>query len=99
MKAGIEWSLAAENDLERIWDFLFEHDSEAAERLVRSFDASMRLLGDTPLMGRARPDIGPNIRAVPKSGHLLIYRYLEVERCVQIVRILHQRQDLTVLFE
>lgn len=61
----------AEQDLEEIWLFVAQDDPAAADRLLDVLGNTMVLLADNPLMGRARPDIAPELRYHPAGNHLL----------------------------
>ena len=99
MGTEIEWSVAAERDLEDIWDTLEAHDPSAALRIVRTLGESIDLLALTPLMGRARPEIGAELRSLVREGYVLLYRFMAENQRVEVVRIIHERRNLTAFFD
>ena len=93
-------SEAATADLEAIWLYVAEQGGvDAADRLIDAIIAGMRLLADHPGMGRARGDLAPGLRGFPTPDYLdyLIF-YRRVRGSIDIVRVLHGRQDLPRFF-
>jgi toxin ParE1/3/4 len=67
------------------------HGPEQEVRYVEAIDRALLLLGENPLLGRARDDLRPGLRGLPVEQHLIVY---EVRRgVVRVLRILHQRMD------
>lgn len=66
---------------------------QIAAELVRRIRARCLMLAEAPgEIGTARPELVEGIRSLPTSPYVLFFRYREDE--VQIVRILHERQDV-----
>ena len=64
-----------------------EQELRHAEALQRA----LALIGENPLLGRARDDLRPGLRTYPIEPHLIFY---EVRRnTVRVARIVHQRMD------
>jgi toxin ParE1/3/4 len=64
-----------------------------ASQVVVRIRTRCRLLQETPgEIGRARPELFPAVRSLPVPPHVIFFRYLDRE--VQVVRILHERQDV-----
>lgn len=64
-----------------------------AVQVVLRIREKCELVAETPgEIGRARPELREGIRSFPVPPHVLFFRYRESE--VQIIRILHERQDL-----
>jgi toxin ParE1/3/4 len=85
---------AAQADLSEIW----RHGAttwgvEQADRYVDGLFAIFDLLADLPELARDRTEFLPPVRIHSSGAHLVIYR-LEGQG-VQIIRILHARQNLT----
>jgi toxin ParE1/3/4 len=55
-------------------------------------DGCLRLV-DYPNLGRARPELGPDIRTLLVEQHLVLYSVTDDE--VLVLRVLHERRDLT----
>lgn len=82
----------AHEDLLEIWLFIARDDVAAADRVIESIEDRCRLLADHPELGQARPEIGPEARAVTVGNYLVLYR-LSKER-VEIVRVVHGARQL-----
>ncbi|TIL72762.1 MAG: type II toxin-antitoxin system RelE/ParE family toxin [Mesorhizobium sp.] len=79
-------------DLERIGDYIAEHNPDAAIRLVNILERRWDLLTLHPFSGAPREDIAPGIR------HLVVGEYLTLYRvgtdAVEILRVLHGRRSI-----
>ncbi|MGH6896777.1 MAG: type II toxin-antitoxin system RelE/ParE family toxin [Geminicoccaceae bacterium] len=60
-------------DLLEIWLFIARDSPRAADRLLERIEAQCRLLADSPLLGRARPEIAPDARVWAVGRHLILY--------------------------
>ena len=83
---------AAEQDLLSIWLHIANDDDGAADRLLDRIAQALRLLESNPQAGRARPELGENIRSFPIGRYLLFYVALEAG--VELVRVLHGTRDV-----
>ena len=86
---------AAEADLSDIW----HHGAaawgvEQADRYADGLFAVFDLLTEFPELSREREEFTPPVRIHPSGSHLVIYR-LEGQG-VEIIRILHSHQNLTI---
>lgn len=87
---------AAREDLLEIVDYIREDSPEAAQRVLRKLQDSMRRLARTPGMGHLREDLSDEpLRFWPVYSYLIIYR-LET-RPLQIVRVLRGTRDIKSL--
>jgi toxin ParE1/3/4 len=67
-------------------------DPEFGHRLISDLHRVMYLIAERPLMGRSRADLQNGLRGFPHGHHTIFWR-LHVNE-VEIVRVLHQRQDV-----
>lgn len=65
-----------------------EQEARYAEALYRA----LALLGENPLIGRARDDLLPDLRTYPVEQHILVY--IVRRNRARVVRIVHQRMNL-----
>lgn len=86
----------AEEDLVEIWLYIAEDNANAADRLLEEIDRSCGLLADNPLLGRARPDIAPELRYLPIGNYLVLYRTLP--HGIEVVRVVHGARRMEGLF-
>jgi toxin ParE1/3/4 len=83
----------AERDLEDIWEFIALDDPVAASSFVSDLLQLGARIAEMPRMGRARPELGEQIRAHPHGAYLIFYRPLD-EGGIEIWRILHGARDI-----
>jgi toxin ParE1/3/4 len=91
----VRYTRRAREDLLDIWVNIAPRDQAAADRVYDRIEESCQLLRDHPQLGRARPEIAKDARALVIEKWLAIYRL--VEGRVQIVRIVDGARDLTKL--
>jgi toxin ParE1/3/4 len=80
----------ADADVDEIWLHVARKNLKAANALTDRFTQTSQLLADTPLTGRARPELREGLRSFP-VGSYTIY-YIPIAAGVLIVRIMHGRQ-------
>jgi toxin ParE1/3/4 len=86
----------AERDLNGIWDFIAENSQTAATRFVNRIEEQCRLLVDNPIMGRPRPEFGPDVRSYTWSNYLIYYA--PVDDGLEIMRVVHGARNIQELF-
>jgi toxin ParE1/3/4 len=84
-------------DLAEIWAYIAKDSLAPADSFMDRFDREFRLLARNPKMGRARPELSPDLRSFP-VGHYVIF-YLPRTRGIEVVRVLHGSRDLESLFQ
>lgn len=82
----------AEADLLEIGNFIAADNPRAAAKLLRDIDKACALLGEGPMLGRARPEIATGARSWPVGRYLVLYRPLDSG--IEIVRIVHGARRL-----
>lgn len=95
--SGYLLTLAADADLEEIWQFVRENSGVArADGLEDELHTAMHRLGDAPGIGHLRADLADeSLRFWPVHRFLIVYR--PDTRPIQIVRILHGARDVQAL--
>ena len=92
-----ELSAAADQDIVDIYDYAEQaYGAEQAEAYVLKLEVFLDELVRSPEMGRGRDEIKPGLRSFPKEHHVIFYRILNDR--IRIVRVLHNRRDLTRIF-
>ncbi|XBH21575.1 type II toxin-antitoxin system RelE/ParE family toxin [Jonesiaceae bacterium BS-20] len=85
---------AAQRDLSAIWDFTEERwDRHQAEIYLREIQEAVERIASNPERGRPCSHIRHGYRRYSIGSHLIFY--VERERSIDIIRILHQRMDPT----
>lgn len=85
-------SRRAKEDLLEIWEYIAEHDGQAADNYIDHLRNRALELLLFPELGRMREEIYSGVRSLLSKNHLLFYRIQGDE--VQILRILHGSRDL-----
>ncbi len=91
----VRFSPSARRDLAEITAHLVDAAGRAiATEVVLRLRSKCDLLAETPgELGTARPELGAAIRSFPVSPHVLFFRY-PCDELVEVIRILHERQDV-----
>ncbi len=85
----------ARTDLREIGAYIAERNPHAAKRLVLKIRETFRILGETPGIGMARPELRPHIRTFPVAAYIIAYR--PAKRGIEILRVLHGARDWRAL--
>ena len=87
-------SPAADADLEEIATYIAQDNPTRARSYVLELRTKSQQLGDTPGMGRMRPDIREGIRVFPHGNYLIFYTVHD--DLVRIERFMHGARDIGV---
>ena len=91
--AGVSFTARALSDLDRLFDFLAEHDPGAADRAAHAIVDATRILRDHPLIGRpVRGDIRELVISSGRTGYVALYRLKSGNARVEILTLRHQRE-------
>jgi toxin ParE1/3/4 len=91
--SAVVFTRSAQTDLLEIWTFISEESFEAADRVLDVIEKETQTLSLQPLMGRARPELHPDIRCWPTSASYNLYYTVDKVR-LTVVRVLHQARDI-----
>jgi plasmid stabilization system protein ParE len=93
----IKWLPEALADIERLYAFLKEQNSDAAARAARTILEGAELLKASPRIGRAMPDdTGRRELFLPFAAGAYVLRYMpEDEDTAVILRVWHSRENRT----
>ncbi len=88
------WAPPALHDVQRLYRFLAEKNTDAAKRAVKSIREGVKVLAHQPAVGRPVEDMEPEFREwlidFGDSGYIALYRY-DGETAV-ILAVRHQRE-------
>jgi toxin ParE1/3/4 len=87
----------AEADLEAIADYIAQDSPAPALAFVRRIRERCRALADFPYRGEARHGLQEGIRSRLVGNYVIFYR--PVAGDIEVVRVLHGRQDVEAEFE
>ena len=91
--ARVEVTRRALADLERLFDFIAEHDPRRAREQLVSVRRALELLADHPLLGRdAEAGRRELVLSRGRHGYVAKYRWLPAEGVVLILAVRHQRE-------
>ena len=83
---------AAQSDIASIFNYTLANWGEKqAKNYLLIIKKALQTLREQPLKGKVRPELNPNIRSIIVEKHIVYYR--QQEKVLEIVRILHGRQD------
>ena len=78
---------------ERAFDFLAEHDPQAAVGVAHSIREAVETLSNHPLIGRTvAGELRELVISYGKTGYIALYRFLPAQDQVRIVAIRRQRE-------
>lgn len=86
------WRPQAKADAIAIWKWIAADSPRAATAVPDRFEAASLTLAENPGLGPRREEPSPGLRSFPVAAYLLFYR--PASYGVEIVRILHSRQDI-----
>jgi toxin ParE1/3/4 len=98
MSVQIRLGESAKQDLRDIWRGLAEYSGLAfADSTLANIESKFRLLAQFPSSGRMRAELFAGLRSYPAGDFAIFYRI--VETTVEVVRVLHGRRDIDVIFD
>jgi toxin ParE1/3/4 len=82
-------------DIEEIWLFTYENWSlEQADRYINLIFDEIEYLANNPNSGRDFNHVRKNYRYSKVKSHIIFYRYIDNQKNIEVIRILHQRMDI-----
>jgi|SRR5262249_523660 len=87
----------AEDDLQSIWEYIAQYNSESASKLIRELVSTFGMLRDSPHAGRAQPTLAKDLRSFVVRGYFIFYRPFDDR--IEILRVLHGSRDIETIFE
>ncbi|MBN2645471.1 MAG: type II toxin-antitoxin system RelE/ParE family toxin [Desulfuromonadaceae bacterium] len=86
----IFWEEESLNDREKIFEFLYDFNPDAAEKTDEIIEAKVQNLIEQPLMGVQRDGIRGRLLIIPDVS--MIISYFVDRSTIRILRVLHQKQ-------
>lgn len=87
----------AEADVDEIWSYIAQDNSEMADLFIRELADTFWLLAENPMAGRPRVDLAPELRFFPYRRYCIFY--YPTTAGVEISRVLHSARDLEPHFD
>lgn len=79
-------------DLIEIWSFIADDSEVEADTFLDRIEHTLMMLRDNPLAGRARPELGRELRSFAVGNYVMFYRPLADG--IDLVRALNGRKDI-----
>lgn len=96
--ARFDLAESAQRDLESIATYTEETWGRTQARAyIETLEARLSQLAERPQIGRPREDLAQGVRSFTHDQHVIYY--LPSETGITVVRILHQRQDISGQFD
>lgn len=90
----LDWLPAARDDIQRLFDFLVEKDSGAAERMVDEIEAGAASLLEHPRAGKRMDDESERREwFIPFGVGAYVLRYRLQEDRIVVIRVWHSRES------
>jgi toxin ParE1/3/4 len=64
---------------------------------LKKIESKLKMLAETPGMGRKRDELVPNLRSFPVGNYLIFYR--PVNQGIEVLRVMHGARDIPSIFE
>jgi len=84
-------------DLAEIWSYIAEDSVTNADRFAARIDKAFRLLARRPKIGRARPELYPDLRSFVVGKYVVFY--LPLTNGIDVIRVLHGARDIEIVFQ
>ena len=85
-------SRRAQRDLIGFRNWIEEDNPDRAVSYIEEIRANLGRLAERPLMGRGRPEMGPDYRSMPHGNYLIFYRLASYG--IDVLRVVHSSRDL-----
>ena len=93
----LQFSPAAEEDLEAIADYIAQDSPANAIRFVDALRVQCQRMVMAPLAHVARPELGEGLRSCAHGRYVIFFR--PAAAVVRIERILHSARDMSAQFD
>lgn len=91
--AQVVYTQNALANLQRVFSFLAEHDSNAAVDAATAIREAVETLADHPLIGRRiEGEIRELVISYGKTGYIALYRFLPEQNLIRLLAIRHQHE-------
>ena len=91
--ANVRWSEGAVDDLRAVGDYFERTSRQYARSVVARLYGAVDVLADHPRLGRVVPEVDlDHVREIVREGYRIVY--LESDDSVEVLAVLHGRQDL-----
>jgi plasmid stabilization system protein ParE len=83
-------------DLNDIWEFIADHNVDAADKVIDDIHDALRKLADLPHQGHQRPELASRpLRFLQVRDYLIVYA--PEEKPLWVVAVMHSRRSPRVM--
>ena len=93
----VDISAGAGEDLKDIWEYVSQHNENAANKLIKEIKNKFILLRDNPLVGREQNEYLIGLRSFVVKSYFIFY--LPLDNGIDVLRVLHSSRDIESIFE
>lgn len=87
------YAQSAQADLLDAWLFIAQDNPAAADHALDAIEHEADTLSLQPMMGRARSELGRDVRSWPTSTPYVLF-YLAGKQGITVLRVLHHARDV-----
>jgi toxin ParE1/3/4 len=85
---------SALDDLRNIAQYTEEHwGVDQRDQYLTALDNRFSWLAKNPKLGKDRSEIRSNFLSYPEGMHVIFYRELDINECIDIIGVLHRSMD------
>jgi toxin ParE1/3/4 len=84
-------------DLAEIWAYIAKDNAAHADAFAALIDNKFQALARQPGIGRARLELGKNLRSFIVGRYVIFY--LALSNGIEVVRVLHGARDIEAVFQ
>ncbi len=81
--------------MKEIWKYVAADNENAADKFLDHIEDVLELLGNSPLLGRVRKELQPEVRSFAVGNYVIFY--IPRKRDITVVRVLSGFRDLDTL--
>jgi toxin ParE1/3/4 len=93
----VKISVAAAEDLRGVWEYVSQHNENAASKLIKEIKNKFILLRDNPLVGREQNKYLTGLRSFVVKSYFIFY--VPLGDGIDVLRVLHSSRDIERIFE
>jgi len=93
----VKISARAAEDLKDIWEYVSQHNENAAGKLIKDIKNKFILLRDNSLIGREQNEFLVCLRSFVVKSYFIFY--LPLDDGIDVLRVLHSSRDIESIFE
>jgi toxin ParE1/3/4 len=94
----VRFSKKAQRDLIEIWKIIASENRPSADKMVDNLESRINQLKHFPQLETSRLDINIKYRQLVEGRYLILYKCIEAQQTVEIIRVIHSARDIRQIF-